>query len=855
MLAKLVIKKSAGKISFSFQFVLILFAALSLSACGGGGGGGGGGGTTGDSVPVVPPGSGSLSNPSILNIETLYSGSVNAGSTIYYRFTTGSRSLRYLVDLQNLSDYVSWTLYSDSAYSSYVSSCSQSLDTSDCKTSNALNSNTIYYLKLQNLSPTNASYTIRLDRVVSSEGSISAPVQLVIGSVFEGTLGPKLYSSTVHSYYKFTTGLSDSTYTISLTGASTDVRWKLYSGGWNNGVRDCDDIWSAGDESCATVSLLANTEYFLSIETQGPKSTFVNINISTGGTHVNSFNDDGSVPTPAVIALEQTQTGSISPNGMSYYKFTTANETASHYVQLKHVSAALYIQLYNDSNFTNQVDGVSFYAASTSFLDIGWRTILLDPNSTYYLKLENIATREDQFQIAIYQDAIQDPNNEGTMLSPVVLTPGVLHSGTVGTLSSSKYEYTLPEAKPYQLSLTNGQTDLYWVDKYDFNSLSSHTLCSTTFGPGDEVCVIYRVDAGTKLYMYVGNEDSSSPSTYDLLLTVIEGEGEGTQATPVSIVPGTPFASSLAANGYSYYQFTTGAEPVKHRISVTGASTDTKWTLTKVGDLNKINDCSTFDGVPIDMICETDMLVANATYRLYVANKEAMRTDITVTVDTGTVIKNVTLDVALISQSYDGYSDNNGYYKFTTDATNTSYTLQLTGSVNPVSIFVYPDDTYASYTTLCSTSEPASQNISCTLNGLAINTMYYLRTYVSKNSGVSDNFDISVLADNYTETGIVLTPSADYLGKVASNGASDYQFTTAGGGPRVHDISFTGVSESYVKLYDDSLLTNQIDICYAASGTVACSTSGTLSAGTTYYVVIDEIGGFSGKFTLNITSQ
>ena len=175
--------------------------------------------------------------------------------------------------------------------------------------------------------------------------------------------------------------------------------------------------------------------------------------------------------------------------------------------------------------------------------------------------------------------------------------------------------------------------------------------------------------------------------------------------------------------------------------------------------------------------------------------------------------------------------------------------------MNTVGIYLYPDSTYATYSTFCNTSEPVSQNISCTLNGLAINTTYYLRTYISKNRGVSDSFDISVLADNYTETGITLTLGADYVGKVASNGANDYQFTTAGGGPRVHDITLTGVSESYVRLYTDSLLTNQIDICYAASGTVSCSTSGTLSAGTTYYVVIDEVGGFSGEFTLNITSR
>lgn len=837
----------------SFSLLLLTFA---LTGCGGGGGGSPTGNGADNNASSPESGSGTLSNPAVLNIETLYDSSVALGGAVYYKFNTATRDLYYQVDLQNISDRLNWTLYSDASYSSYVSSCSQSTDTSDCDTTNALNAGTTYYLKLQNLSTTSTdAYTIRLDRLVASEGDYSTPVQLLVNTPFEGTLGPN-YSLAAKSYYKFTTSAADSTYTISLTGASTDVRWKLFSGGWNDGVRDCDDTWAAGDESCATVSLTGNTEYYLATESQGPDSTFVTINITEGGSHVDTLVDEGSVSTPATLVLEQAQTGTLSPNGTSYYKFTTGSLIAGHYFEMKHVSAALYLKIYSDSDFTNQVDAYSNHAPSGSFMNVGWRTILLDPTTTYYFKLENVAPREDQFQIGIYQDALQDPNSEGTLITPIVLTPGSLHSGSVGgNYGNSVYEFTLPEAKPYLISLTNTQTDLGWYVYNNVNDLFSHATCNEVFGTGDESCSMRRVDAGRTMYMFVSNQDDTSPSTFDLLVSVIEGEGEGTQVTPVSITPGTPYVSSVAVSTKSHYQFTTGTERAVHRITVTGA--DTNWSLIKVGNFSG-SGCST-------VTCDSNLLLANTAYRLEVSNNETASAAITVLVDTGTPIKDITLDVPLTAQNFDIYSKNDGYYKFTTNGVDTSYTLQATGSTNDVLLFVYPNDNYGTYITSTPCDYPAigSKNISCTLNGLTINTTYYLRSYVSKNTGTSDSFDLAVLADSFSESGVSLTLGADYTGKVPSGGSSYYEFTTAGGGPRRHDFTYTALSGAYVRLYDDALYSNVIDSCVAllVSGSCSFSTTNTLSAGTTYYVAIEESGGYgypegySGNFTLNIISQ
>lgn len=844
--------------SRNYLFGLVILVTL-LSACGGGGGGADT--TTSDSTTEDITSGGTASNPAVLSIEATYTDSLPAAGTVYYRFTTDASPFRYEFDLQGVSSTIMWTMYSDTSYStsSVVDSCYQSSDTSDCATNNKLAANTTYYLKMQEASGSNINFSIRIRRILDSEGSLDAPVVLTVGQTYQGTLGAKNYSSAVVSYYKFTTNSSDSIYTIDLSGATTDVKWQLYSGSWNTAVRDCDNIWAEGDESCVTATLTGSAEYLMKVETQGPESTYVNITVTEGGTDTTTTVDEGSVASPVALTLEQSHNGSISPSGTSYYQFTTGDVAAHYLIKVEHRSTGLDLNLYSDNGFTNRVDNHVEYF---SFNATSWYTIALDPNSTFYLEvIDNVyGAMGDEYKITIYPDLVRDADSEGTKVTPIELTVDVPYTtGTVGSSSTSYYQVTFPEAKPYRISLTNSETDLSWTLVSDWDDIYGVTHCNNAYDNSDEVCDLNTKDAGTTLYLYVSEYNNAVPSTYHLLVETIEGEGEGTVNTPVTLTPGMTRLSSISASGASVYEFITGAEMMVYRISITGATSDTEWGVNETGSATYVydNTCDRFSATLDDEICDTLPLLPDTRYMIYASENSGARTDISITVDTGTPIQNVVVDTVL-NDSVDGYS-NAAFYKFTTNSVDTIYTVSVTEDVSASLDYarweLFVDDTYSGTTVaFCMATASGSQNISCTVTGLSLDTTYYLRLDTS----YANNFDLLVSSGDVTEGSIVspvnLTLGASHTGAVASRGTNYYQFTTASGGPKLtHAISLQMSSTVDVRLYDDASFTNQIDSCYSTDGTfTGCTTTTSLSTGTTYYLSLKEYDGYAGSLTLTV---
>ena len=850
---------SSDKFSKYFFAFIFLLGLLTLTACGGGGGDTGGitgGDNTGDPAGDPDPvaGGNSSGTPAALDVTASYSDTLTPAGTVYYEFTTIDGTFAYKINLSGLTGSLMWTLYTDASYTSSIDSCYQSSDTSDCD-SPTLDPNTTYYLSLTDMTGADNSFNISIETILLSEGTFDTPVQLTVDTPHVGTIGQKLYTSSVKSYYTFTTGAVGTNYTIALSGATTDIKWELYPNTMGEGIEDCDNIWDVGDESCMTKNaLLANTSYNLLVITQGPQSTFVTINITEGGNPAAPFSSEGTIATPVALTVDQPHDGSVAPDGTSYYKFTTGNETARYKVVVERTSTNLEATLFTDDVFLNSVD--SYYNWVINFFDINWYTITLDPNSTFYLSLREYSGHGDEVKITVYLDALRDADSEGTTITPIPLAFGSTHSGTVGAFTSSLYQLTVNEPKPFNISVSNATTDLSWALVSNWGDTSTVAYCNNIYGTGDETCNAGPVDSGTTLYLSVSNYNETLATTYDLSITYIEGEGEGTQTDPVAITTGSPYLSSASANGSSYYTFTTGAEAMSYSISVTAATSDMKWSVRQDGAFNDLQSCDKFTSTADDEICNTVVLPANTTYRLQVTERDGVRTDHTVSVES-IAITNLSIDTPLPGNLVDGYA-NIAYLKFTTDAVNTDYTVRLTGSTSPLSLGFYPDDTYNTYFKWCDVSPTGSQDISCTATGLALNTTYYLRVYVSKNTGVSDSFDVSVLADDFIEgtatSPIALTTSVDHAGKVQANGNSYYQFTTVSGGPKVqHLISYSGETDVYVRLYDD-LFINQIDVCLSYGGLTDCLSSA-LTAGSTYYLMIDEQDGYSGEFTLNITPQ
>lgn len=96
-----------------------------------------------------------------------------------------------------------------------------------------------------------------------NEGTLANPINLGVVSPSisrAGTVGA--YGV---SYYRFQTGAASGSHTISLRGTKSDLSWSLYSSS-SSWLQNCDNLLTAADESCATVTLSANTVYYLQVD-------------------------------------------------------------------------------------------------------------------------------------------------------------------------------------------------------------------------------------------------------------------------------------------------------------------------------------------------------------------------------------------------------------------------------------------------------------------------------------------------------------------------------------------------------------------------------------------------------------
>lgn len=788
--------------------LLIGCLLLTLTACGGGGGGGEIPVADDAIVPIPVTGADSQNNPVSLEIDTNYSISIPVASTKYYKFTTGKRASTFTMDLNQVSASLSWTLYTDAGFSNFVDICNQSYDSSDCET-DPLDANTTYYLSISQFSISTTGFTLRINQNISSEGSFSNPVRIEVGTPYEAAVGAKLYTLNEVSYYDFIVNTSIE-HTISITGANTDLLWKLdvSGGGLYTEVVSCDEVWGLGDEICTTPVLNATTRYILRVENIASQGTLFTINVTEGGTPPADLLPEGSLLSPLVLTPDVPHVGTVSKSGINYYQFTTGDTSAVHIMNLQHVATALQLDLYTDSDFTTARIGGHYQGMD--FRDIDFRTTFLDPNTTYYLKLSNYRDVADKFTITVLVDAIRDVNSEGTSFTPIPLTLDITHSGQVGATGVSYYSFTAPEAKPYLISTSNATSDLYWIEQKVRSLYAPRTNCNKVTGTGDESCTVYRTNVGGTYLIDVREYDGIA-ATFDILVTTIEGEGEGTVDTPVAIDIDTPYLSSLGASERSHYKFTTGSDPLAYRISVSGATSDTDWVITTAGSYSSTS-CDRFTSnstVPTaDEICDTPVLLPNTDYLLKVDENSGAKTDITVLVSS-IIPVDLSLDTT-VNINVDAYT-NYRYHTFTTDAINTDYTITINNATRDVKWELFDDAAYSVYNQKCLVEPGHSYLIGCTLTGLAPNTKHYIRTYSYKQQLTSDSYDIAVYADDFVEgeiTPVALTLGVEHVGKMQGTNAgtdvrSIYEFTTtSGGGPKPHTIAVTGQLVGSVSLYE-----------------------------------------------------
>ena len=226
---------------------------------------------------------GSASSPTELTVGTAKSGTVGRSGYSYYKFTTSSGVGNYklaissmsIIDSYSSSSSVYTYIYSNSGYTT-----SSRWDTESCLTDctlyfdyKNLDNNTSYYLRMGGYGAVSYSLTVTKG---GSEGSISDPVGLTLGTAHPGTIdNVEDGFDKGYSYYKFTTSAADN-YTLTMTN-SDSLDCQLYSNsGFSSTVtyssyNDCtagtnlSETFTGAASSGSSSGLSASTVYYLNI--------------------------------------------------------------------------------------------------------------------------------------------------------------------------------------------------------------------------------------------------------------------------------------------------------------------------------------------------------------------------------------------------------------------------------------------------------------------------------------------------------------------------------------------------------------------------------------------------------------
>lgn len=810
-------------------------------------------------VPQNASGGGTINDPKVLDVGFLYNGSITANGNVYYKFTTGDLTTTHEISVMDETYILTWNLFSDAAFTTEVDACIEYYWYGTCSTDMALAPNTTYYLRVNEETGLDDTYTIRVSPNIIREGTSMEPVTVTPGVSYTGMAleddtadtGPYYGES---SYYSFTTGDTDSVYTISLSGAESDLKWALYTGtSRSGGIMSCDTTWAVGDETCVTPTLTAGTTYVLQVMNYDAAGTLFTLDINAGGTAAAPAVDDGSVASPVVLQIGVTHTGTVSPAGTTHYTFTP-NNTAFHAIKLERIPTYMEVSIYRDAAYTDLIDTATWF---NHYYEGTW--LVYDKHfsaaTTYYVAVTDLASNGGSFNITVLEDELRNVDSEGTRISPVQLTLGVIHSGKAGLLDESFYQFTATEPKPYRISVTNPTTNVNWYSYFDgwFTSTDSCNAAGTGL---DEICVTKVYNAGHTYNLRITESSGDAAATYDVLVEMLDGPGEGTSSTPLALSPGVAHNGSVRADSTSYYQFTTGADPAAHLISVTTISANVDWYLYDSPSGGSQIAYSSKSGTTDD-IYTSGLLQANTTYYIRVRQQgtfPAVDATYSIMVDSGTPRTPLTLDTPLAETPTTGES--RAYYSFTTDGVNTDYTISMSyaGSGNILWILYSDADQTTSVLTCDSTFATSGQ--SCVVSGLTINTTYYLYTYNQN----AEAYTIAVYTGSFnlgsapSPIDLLGVPVTAFDGTVGDNGASYYKFTTAGGGgPQVHRITYTLDTQVYLRVYPDTTFTTQVGPACLTSGTAGfCDTPVSLSQGTTYYLMVDEQDGYAGNFNLSI---
>lgn len=562
---------------------------------------------------------------------------------------------------------------------------------------------------------------------------------------------------------------------------------------------------------------------------------------------------EGTTTNPISVALNTPRSSTVGAFDDSYYFFTTTT-AGTYIISLTNPTTDVSWDLYANSDFTGWVSSCDKYWSVTA----EQCTVTLQAGKTYYLMVSEFASGTGTFTLTIRQIT-----SEGSTASPVDLTVGTTHSGSVGQSGISYYRFKPAHSVAHTITSSNAvpsySSITVKVYSTDFTSLSPVLL--KTCGPGYNLsCTVNGLSAGSYYYVEV---DGNSYNAVQYDITVAEGLSEGSIAAPLELIVGDPAHNgAVDASGMSYYKFTTLDSSGEYIITLSGSTTPYLDVYSSADfSAGYVGSCTA--GQP----CRLNGLDAKSVYYVKVRNSTASSVTYQIGVADGATEGSVKDPVALTvdTAAHNAVVDSSGtaYYSFQTTAYSGSYTISLTATQRNLSWALYDTATSSYAISTCNAVTTAGAgDESCPTTNLDSNKTYYIRVTNNESTG-SSNYGISVATGGGSEgskNNPLLISGLTHTGSVIKNGYSYYSFTT-GASAVTYVIALTSMQADLDwTLHTDGGFVSSIVSCrnyIGSSDDEICSTQGTylspvLAANTTYYLSVYNRDSVASTYLLTL---
>jgi predicted secreted protein len=562
---------------------------------------------------------------------------------------------------------------------------------------------------------------------------------------------------------------------------------------------------------------------------------------------------EGSSTSPISVVLNTPRSSTVGSFDDSYYTFTTT-AAGTYVISLTNPTTDVSWDLYSNADFTGYVESCDNYWSTAA----EQCTATLQAGRAYYLRVSEFSLSTGTFTLAISLIT-----SEGSTTSPIDLTVGTSHAGTVGLSGISYYRFQPVNSVAHTIAISNSVPNYsgltFKVYSTDFTSSSPVLLktCGSSYNPS---CTVNGLSAG--LYYYV-EVDGNTYSAVRYDITVTEGLSEGSLSAPLELIVGAPaHVGAVDATSTSFYKFTTTATAGEYILTLSGSTAPYIYAYSGSDfSTGSIGSCSP------SQPCKLFGLDAMRTYYVKITNSTSSAVTYQISVAQGVTEGSANDPVALTvdAAAHNAVIDASGasYYFFQTTTVSGSYTVSLTNTQRNLGWTLYNDAAFTYSIGSCNkvTTTGAGDEV-CPTTNLDSSRTYYLKVINYESTG-SSTYGVAVATGGGSEgsrNNPMLISGLTHTGSILSSGHSYYSFTT-GSKAVTYVIGLANMqSDLSWTLYSDSAFSYSVLSCNRHPGTIAAETCSTqdsystplLSAGTTYYLDVYNWGASQSTYNLSL---